>query len=207
MFCSFRFIIKSFLPAQHVAIMSHTFPRLCHTHLCFHLVRFSGSSVIILVCRDCHHVVLLHLNTLCMEKITAFSLSSHHPMAHHILFCHLSKGQCLLHPYLSGHRTRSYLVLDPRLLFLSFQSRKNFVIFFLFPILEFFQGLLCPRPVFASKGKDGIHMVHQTPSFYPPRNVLALVYRPSKKPSLSTAIFLPQRRTFSLDDSSYSLVS
>ena len=39
----------SFLSQPSVAILSHAFPRLCHPHLCFHLVRFSGSSSITLV--------------------------------------------------------------------------------------------------------------------------------------------------------------
>ena len=33
-FCSSRVIIQSFLPAQHVAVLFHTCPRLCHHHLC-----------------------------------------------------------------------------------------------------------------------------------------------------------------------------
>ena len=35
--------IQFFSPAHIEAILSHTFPRLCHPHLCFHLVLFSGS--------------------------------------------------------------------------------------------------------------------------------------------------------------------
>ena len=85
-FCSSLATIQSFLPAQHVAILSHTIPRLCHTHLRFHLVRFSGSSSIILACRDCHHLVL-YFFTLFRESITAFVFSSHpHPMARHNAF-------------------------------------------------------------------------------------------------------------------------
>ena len=33
-----RALIQSSSPAQSVAILSHTFPRLCHHHLCFHFV-------------------------------------------------------------------------------------------------------------------------------------------------------------------------
>ena len=85
-FCSSLAIIQSSLPAQHVAIVSHTFPRLCHLHSCFHLVRFSGSSFIIFVCRDCHHIVLLHSYTFFRKSITAFVFSSHtHTMVRHIL--------------------------------------------------------------------------------------------------------------------------
>ena len=84
--CSFRVIIQSLLPAQHVAIMS-THSLDCATfRLCFHLVRFWDLLSIILVCRDYHHAVLLHLYTFFKENITAFSFSFHaHPMARHTL--------------------------------------------------------------------------------------------------------------------------
>ena len=76
-----RVSIQSFLPAQHVAISSHTFPRLCHAHLCFHLARFSGSSFIILACRDCHHLVLLHLHTSGNRELHSFFSLHTHPTA------------------------------------------------------------------------------------------------------------------------------
>ena len=60
----FFFLLASIqlsLPAHIVAILSHTFSRLCQIHLCFHLVRLSGSSSILFVCKLCHHLVLLHL--------------------------------------------------------------------------------------------------------------------------------------------------
>ena len=79
-------LIQSSFPAQSVAILSQTFPRLCHLHLCFLLVWLHGSSFIIFVCVDCHHLVLLRLKTLFKLSITALVLSSHtHPMARHIL--------------------------------------------------------------------------------------------------------------------------
>ena len=61
--CTFWFLplIQSSLPAQSVAILSQTFPRLCHAHLCFHLEWSQGSSLIPFACVDCHHFVLLHL--------------------------------------------------------------------------------------------------------------------------------------------------
>ena len=62
-FCFFLAIIQSSLPAQPVAILSHKYPWLCHLHSYFHLMRFSGSSFIILVRMDCTHLVLLHLYT------------------------------------------------------------------------------------------------------------------------------------------------
>ena len=43
-------MINLYLSSRHVTISSHTSPRSCHTHLCFHLVRFSGYSFIFLVC-------------------------------------------------------------------------------------------------------------------------------------------------------------
>ena len=86
--CTFFFhsLIKSSFTAQSVAILSQTFPRLCHPHSCFHLVLLHGSSLIPFACVDCHHLVLLHLKTLFKVSITALVLPSHtHSMACHIL--------------------------------------------------------------------------------------------------------------------------
>ena len=58
-----RALIQSSSPAHSAAILSQTFPRLCHHHLCFHLVWLSGSSFIIFGCKEHHHLVLLHLLT------------------------------------------------------------------------------------------------------------------------------------------------
>ena len=57
----FRALIQFSSPTNSVAILFHTLPRLCHLHLCFHLVWFAGSRSTILVCRERHHLVLLHL--------------------------------------------------------------------------------------------------------------------------------------------------
>ena len=93
-----------------------------HTHtivpspLMLHLVWFSGFNL---------HVVFLHLYTFFRESITAFVFSSHaHPMARHMPSAILShkKGHSHPLPHLPGHNTRSCVVLDPRLIFLSFQS-------------------------------------------------------------------------------------
>ena len=73
----FLSLIHSSFLAQSVAILSHTFPRLCHLHLCFHTVWLHGSSLIPLACMDCHLLVLLHLETLYMVSITAWVLLSH----------------------------------------------------------------------------------------------------------------------------------
>ena len=73
---SFLLLIQSSLPAQSVSILSHTHPRLCHSHLCFHLVWLHGSSFIPFACVDCHHFVLLHLKTFFNESITASGPSS-----------------------------------------------------------------------------------------------------------------------------------
>ena len=132
--CSFLAIIQSFLPVQHVSILSHTLPRSCNSHLCFHRVWFFFvSSFVILVCRDCHHLVLHHLYTFFKEKITALSLSSHvHFMERHILSGIFSykEGKLHLHPYLYDHNTLSCLVFDPRLIFFVFSIVNNFVIIF-----------------------------------------------------------------------------
>ena len=82
----FFLLIQSSLPAQSVAIFSQTSPRLCHSHLCFHLVWLHGSSFIPFACVDCHHSVLVHLRTFFKVSITAVDLSSQtHHMARHIL--------------------------------------------------------------------------------------------------------------------------
>ena len=124
-FCFFLAIIQPSFPAQQVVILSHTLPRLCHSHLCLHLVRFSGSSFIILACRDCHHLVLLHLYTFFSEKITAFTFFIAYPLRgapHTFRNFFTQKGQAHLHPYLPGHITCSRMVLNPRLVFSSFQT-------------------------------------------------------------------------------------
>ena len=68
-------------------------------------------------CRDCHHLVLLHLYTVFRESRTAFVFvtnpSHGAPQAFRNLF--IQKGQPHLHPYLSGHDACSCLVLNPRL--------------------------------------------------------------------------------------------
>ena len=89
-------------------------------HLCFHLMRFSGSSFIILVCRNCcHHVVRLHSYTF-LQGI------NHHIRLfiapHNLRNLFIQKGQTHLLPYLPNHDTRSCMVLDPRLIFSSVQS-------------------------------------------------------------------------------------
>ena len=134
-FAFFLAIIQSSSPAQHVAILCHTFPRLCHSHLCFHLVRFSGSSFIILVCRDCHHVVHLHLYTCFSESIIAFyfivAFPSHGtPHAFRNFLKHIR--QLHLPPYLPGHHTRSCVVHHPRLGIIS--SLHLFPSLYIFPV-------------------------------------------------------------------------
>ena len=52
-------ILSNFLRLPLPWLFSHTFPRLCHAHLCFYLVWSSGYCFIILVCEECHHLVLL----------------------------------------------------------------------------------------------------------------------------------------------------
>ena len=122
-FCFFLAIIQSSLPAQHVTILSHTFPRLCHPHLCFHLMRFSASSFIILVCRDCHHLVLFHLYTFFRKKNNRIHFSIAYPLhGASLSFRNFfkQKGQAHLHPYLPHHSSCSCMVLKPRLVFLPF---------------------------------------------------------------------------------------
>ena len=79
-------LIQSSLAAHSVASSSLTHPRVCHLHLCFHIVWLHGSAFMPDACVDCHHFVLLHLKTCFKVSTTALGLSSQtHPMARHIL--------------------------------------------------------------------------------------------------------------------------
>ena len=169
--CSFRLIIQSFSPAQHVAIMSHTFPRLCQPHLCFHQVRFPGSSFISLVCGACHHAVLLHFADFLQginHRILFFIACPHHGAPHIFRNFVEQKRQFHLHPYLSGHNAGSCLVFNSRHFYLSFQANQHRH-YFCLPPLKFFQCLLRPRRSFTSKGEKGVHVIHQALTFYSPR--------------------------------------
>ena len=78
MFFLFRALIQFSSPAHSVTFLSQTLLRLCHRHLCFHLVRFPVSSSIILVCRECNHLVLLPVDSFILSrtKVTNLYLSS-----------------------------------------------------------------------------------------------------------------------------------
>ena len=62
-------LVHSSLPAHSVATLSQTHPRLCQPRTCFHLVWLYGSFFISIACVDCHHFVLLYLNT-CSTVLT-----------------------------------------------------------------------------------------------------------------------------------------
>ena len=94
-------------------------------------MRFSGSSFIILICWDCHNVVLLHLYTFSQginQSIRFFIAHPLHGAPHTFRNLFIQKGQIHLLPYLPAHNSRPCMVLDPRLIFSSFH-RNNFVIF------------------------------------------------------------------------------
>ena len=107
--CSFRFIIQSFSPAQHVAIMSHTFPRLCQPNLCFHLEGF----------RDLLSSFLC-VGIATMPYFSTFSFSSGYQSPHSMFDCRptpwratyfphffAQKWQFHLDTYLPGHNAGS----------------------------------------------------------------------------------------------------
>ena len=124
----FRALTQFSSPAHSVAILSHTVPRLCHLHLCFHLVWFSGSRFIILVCRECHHLVLLHLYFL--ESITAFDFASQtHPMAGLILSaffsCRKGKPICI-HIFLAIILHVLVMVGDPYFFFVFNETEQAY---------------------------------------------------------------------------------
>ena len=74
-FLCFLLLIQSSSRAQSVAILSQTFPWLCHLLLRLHLVRCCGSSFIPSVCMALHHRELLHLKTCLKESMIAMGRS------------------------------------------------------------------------------------------------------------------------------------
>ena len=70
----------------------------------FRLLIHSSARSIISICRECHHLVLLHLLTFFLVSITAVDLSSHaHPMARHLLSAITScmKSELCIHIFLA----------------------------------------------------------------------------------------------------------
>ena len=87
----FLSMLYSTPPDHSAAIFSQTHTRLCHPHLCFHLVWFLGSSFICIAFVLCHHAVLPHAKACFSVFSAAFGLVSHvQPMALHMLSAILS---------------------------------------------------------------------------------------------------------------------
>ena len=121
----FPFLVQSSLPAHSVASLSQTHPRLCHHHLCFHLVWLYGTLFIPDACVGCHHFVLLHLNSCFKVSTTALGLSSRtHPMARHILSAITSyRKENHLYQFGPGNSAGSRVIVRPCLIFTSFEAK------------------------------------------------------------------------------------
>ena len=112
-------------PWQFCPTHSH---RLCHLHLCFHLVWLHGSSSIILACVDCHHLVLLHLKKALqgVDHRNGFSIAApSHGTPHAFGNYFEKKRQFNLYPCFSGRFAGSCITVDPCFFFSSFEPEKT----------------------------------------------------------------------------------
>ena len=117
-----------------MAILSHTFPRLCHLHFCFILCGFRDLPFIILVCGKYHHVVLLHSNTFFREAITLsfFPLSLFFPPFFHLFFLLFSISLLLSHLFSPSFLLSLCFFFFVSLFFFSFSFSFLFLIFLFF---------------------------------------------------------------------------
>ena len=115
---------------------------------------------------DCHHLVVLHLQTLFRVLITALGLSSQtHPMARHMLLAITSyrKGIPVCIHVLPGRFVGSCIRVDPCLFFSSFEAEKTKHIFGLPPLI-LSENCMVEDP-----------FVHQSSTLDLPGDVLTLV--------------------------------
>ena len=110
-------------------------------------------------------------------------------------FSHREGKPICLHIFLSGHVARSGMEVGPCFFFMSFKTEQAYHCLG-FPSFDLFHRLYDPRPIFNSKRKDCIDVVHQSLTLYP----VAFVFQ-NRKPCLTTAFVLQWHRAFSLDDS------
>ena len=141
-FCSSRVIIQSFLPAQHVAVLFHTCPRLCHHHLCAVFgIFFHRTSPLVHVLQE-------------VENCIRFFVAQPSHGAPHAFrnFSHKKKGNIIC--------PNIFVAIMLVLVWYSTHVSSNiFVNIFCCQSLFFSQCLLCPRPSFTSKREDGIHIL------------------------------------------------
>ena len=162
-FCFFLAIIQSSSPTQQVATLSYT-----HFHGCAISIYASISCGFLDLLSSflCARIATSHtppLKTLFFQgdnnHIHLFIAYPPHGAPH--TFCkifHTEKAGPSVpisswpyYMFLCGTQPTSRLVVF---------SDGTISSLFSFPNLSFYQCLLCPRPVLASKGKDGILMVH-----------------------------------------------
>ena len=181
-------------------------PRLCQPHICFHPVWLYGPLFISTAFVDCHHFVLLHLNTCLKVLITACGLwSQTHPMALHMLSAIPSDRNdsfVFFHIFLA---TLAVLVgsLSTSHLLLVF-SIEIHVSSRLFPILQFYPKWHDSSANFRFQSKR--HCRHVPPCFCTSLSTLRLCFckcsHLSTRPCLHFASFLPSNLVFSPDGSS-----
>ena len=176
--CSFRIIIQSFLTrptsSHHVPHIPSIVPATSYASiLCVFRDLLSSFSCV-------GHATMPYSSTDRLSSGNQSPQSLFHCMptpwrATYFPQFFVQKKQFHLHPYLSGHYAASGLVFNPRLFFLSFQT-EQLRHYFCLPPFNFFQCLLRPRPSFTSKGENGVHVIHQSLTFYSPRNIVTLVH-------------------------------